>query len=126
MKLARFAEGSRQRIGAVDVDASSVRPLAPTVHDMIDVIERYAEIRLLESVDGPAIPLDQIKLLAPISPRRNVFCVVKNYRAHAKEFAGSGYEAGAVKGAEIDEYPAVFTKPASTVIGHGDTVDLHS
>jgi len=52
--------------------------------------------------------------------------VGKNYRAHAKEFAGSGYEAGAVKGAEIDEYPAVFTKPPSTVIGSGDSVDLHA
>ena len=58
-------------------------------------------------------------------PRRNIFCVGKNYREHAKEFAGSGFEAGAVKGAEIDEYPAVFSKPPSTVVGNGDVVRLH-
>jgi len=66
-----------------------------------------------------------VKLLAPLIPARNVFCVGKNYREHAQEFSGSGYEAGAVKGAEIDEYPAVFSKPPSAIIGHGDPVSLH-
>ena len=125
MKFASFLEGSRHRIGVVNVDASYVHPLDPHVHDMIDLIERYNEVSGFGSVEGPEIPLDQVKILAPISPRRNIFCVGKNYREHAKEFAGSGYEAGAVKGAEIDEYPAVFTKPPTTVVGHGDTVNLH-
>jgi 2-keto-4-pentenoate hydratase/2-oxohepta-3-ene-1,7-dioic acid hydratase in catechol pathway len=125
MKFASFLEGSRHRIGIVNVDASYVRALDPHVHDMIDLIERYNEVSGFGSVEGPEIPLDQVKLLAPISPRRNIFCVGKNYREHAKEFAGSGYEAGAVKGGEIDEYPAVFTKPPTTVVGHGDTVNLH-
>jgi 2-keto-4-pentenoate hydratase/2-oxohepta-3-ene-1,7-dioic acid hydratase in catechol pathway len=126
MKFANFIEGSRHQIGAVDVDARCVRPLGQPVRDMIDLIERYAEFGVLQPVDGREIPLDNVKLLAPITaPRRNIFCVGKNYREHAKEFAGSGYEAGAVKGAEIDEYPAIFTKPPTTVIGPGDTVDLH-
>jgi 2-keto-4-pentenoate hydratase/2-oxohepta-3-ene-1,7-dioic acid hydratase in catechol pathway len=126
MKFACFVEGSSHRIGVVDVATSNIHPLDPTVHDMIDLIERYDEVSGLLPVAGPGIPLDQVKLVAPISPRRNIFCVGKNYRAHAKEFAGSGYEAGAVKGAEIDEYPAVFTKPPTTVVGPGDTVDLHA
>ena len=126
MKFACYTEGSRQRIGIVDVEASCIRPLDPALHDMTGLIERYDEFKGRVPVDGPAIPLDQVKLRAPIAPRRNIFCVGKNYRAHAKEFAGSGYEAGAVKGAEIDEYPAVFTKPATTVIGHRDTVKLHA
>ena len=125
MKFATFLEGSRHQIGVVNVDASYVCPLDPHVHDMIDLIERYNDVSRLGSVEGPEIPLDQVKLLAPISPRRNIFCVGKNYREHAKEFSGSGYEAGAVNGAEVDEYPAVFTKPPTTVVGHGDTVNLH-
>jgi 2-keto-4-pentenoate hydratase/2-oxohepta-3-ene-1,7-dioic acid hydratase in catechol pathway len=93
---------------------------------MVELIERYDEVRGSLKGEGAGIPLNEVKLLAPIpNPRRNIFCVGKNYRDHAKEFAGSGYEAGAVRGAEIDEYPAVFSKPPTSVIGHGDTVSLH-
>jgi 2-keto-4-pentenoate hydratase/2-oxohepta-3-ene-1,7-dioic acid hydratase in catechol pathway len=126
MKFACFADNSTQRIGIVDAEGSSLQPLDLPIRDMVELIERYDEIKPSLKESGPSIPLSQVKLLAPIpSPRRNIFCVGKNYREHAKEFAGSGYEAGAVKGAEIDEYPAVFTKPPSSVIATGDTVDLH-
>ena len=125
MKFASFVEGSHRRIGVVNVDASTVRALDSDLRDMIDLIEKYSDVSRLAPIEGPDIPLDRIKLLAPIAPRRNIFCVGKNYREHAKEFAGSGYEAGAVKGAEIDEYPAVFSKPPTTVVASGDTVSLH-
>lgn len=125
MKFARFVSGSQVRIGVVDAENYSVRPLPAAMQDMFTLIEKYGQFSRLEAELEPAIPLDRVKLLAPLLPRRNIFCVGKNYRAHAKEFAGSGFEAGAVKGAEIDEYPAVFTKPPSTVIAHGDTVNLH-
>ena len=123
MKFACFAgekrSATRRRRDAVQ---GIIRPMP--ARDMVDLITRYTEISALLSNADAALPLSSVKLLAPIpSPRRNIFCVGKNYRDHAKEFAGSGYEAGAVKGAEIDEYPAVFTKPASTVVGTGDTVE---
>lgn len=126
MKFACFAGENGPRIGMIDASGEMIRPLAD-IADMVDLITQYDEIRPSLTADGAAvIPLSSVKLLAPVAfPRRNVFCVGKNYRDHAKEFAGSGYEAGAVKGAEIDEYPAVFTKPASAVIGPGATVDLH-
>jgi 2-keto-4-pentenoate hydratase/2-oxohepta-3-ene-1,7-dioic acid hydratase in catechol pathway len=125
MKFACFAGERGPQLGLVDEGAGTIR-LIPHAADMVDLITRYEEIkpRLLES--GEPLPLASGRLLAPIPrPRRNIFCVGKNYRDHAKEFAGSGFEAGAVKGAEIDEYPAVFTKPPSTVIGPGATVNLH-
>ncbi|HEX2556283.1 MAG TPA: fumarylacetoacetate hydrolase family protein [Microvirga sp.] len=126
MKFACFSHNGTQAIGVVDAEASLVRPLSPAVRDMVELIERYDEVRGSLKGEGAGIPLREVKLLAPIpNPRRNIFCVGKNYRDHAKEFAGSGYEAGAVKGAEIDEYPAVFSKPPTSVIGHGDTVSLH-
>lgn len=124
MKFASFSDGTRTRIGIVDVAASCVHPLDSAFSDMVTFIQQSPDFSSLQPVGEP-IPLSQVKLMAPLIPRRNIFCVGKNYRAHAKEFAGSGFEAGAVKGAEIDEYPAVFSKPPSTVIAHGDTVDLH-
>jgi 2-keto-4-pentenoate hydratase/2-oxohepta-3-ene-1,7-dioic acid hydratase in catechol pathway len=125
MKFACFAGDSGPWLGWVDEGPGIIRPV-PGAKDMVDLIRRYDEIKPRLSSDGAALPLSSVRLLAPImAPRRNIFCVGKNYRDHAREFAGSGYEAGAVKGAEIDDYPAVFTKPGSTVVGPGDTVSLH-
>jgi 2-keto-4-pentenoate hydratase/2-oxohepta-3-ene-1,7-dioic acid hydratase in catechol pathway len=125
MKFACFAGENGPRIGSVDEPQGLIRPVA-AARDMVDLITRYAQIKPQLSADAPALPLASVKLLAPIpAPRRNIFCVGKNYTDHAREFAGSGYEAGAVRGAEIDAYPAVFTKPANTVTGPGETVSLH-
>ena len=125
MKLACFLDNSTPRVGIVDESAGLIRPVAG-VQDMIDLIERYAELKDGLRTEGDGIPLSSARLLAPIpNPRRNIFCVGKNYREHAREFSHSGFEAGAVKGAEIDEYPAVFSKPPSCVVGPGATVQLH-
>lgn len=125
MKFACFAGNGCPWLGWVDEDPGIIRPV-PGAKDMVDLIRRYDEIKPRLFSEGAALPLASVRLLAPIpSPKRNIFCVGKNYREHAREFAGSGYEAGAVKGAEIDEYPAVFTKPGSTVVGSGHVVSLH-
>ena len=47
------------------------------------------------------------QLLAPIPrPRKNVFCVGRNYVEHAKE-----------RGAQAPEHPVFFTKPPTSVVG---------
>ena len=121
MKLATFVLDGKTKIGVVDESTETLRAVED-VSSVLDIISGKATVK----TSGPDIALSQVKLLAPIpSPARNIFCVGKNYREHAKEFSNSGFEAGAVKGAEIDEYPAVFTKPASSVIGPDADVDLH-
>ena len=126
MKFATFAYKNSIHVGIVDVATSRVRPL-PGIGDMVDLVTRYSEIKETLGSGVADVPLADIKLLAPIPrPDRNIFCVGKNYGAHAREFANSGFEAGAVKGAEIDEYPAVFSKGLNTVIGPHDNVDLHA
>lgn len=73
------------------------------------------------------VPLSEVQVQAPIpQPQRNIMCVGKNYREHAKEFARSGYEAGAVAGKDVDDFPALFSKLPTTVIGQGDEIDLHA
>ena len=67
------------------------------------------------------------KLLAPIVPHRNIFCVGRNYSEHAAEFAKSGFDAtGSADGQHVPQYPVVFTKPAATVIASGDSIDPHT
>lgn len=63
-------------------------------------------------------------LCAPIPrPAKNVFCVGKNYREHAAEFAGSGFDASAKE--VVPEAPVVFSKPPTSVIGPGAPIPAH-
>ena len=126
MKFARYRQNGAFRLGIVEDDGAAIREMAPATIDMLELIDSYdAQLPKIQPV-GDRIPLGEVELDAPIpSPRRNIFCVGKNYREHAREFAQSGYEAGAAKGSGVDEYPAVFTKPASTVVGPRAPVSLH-
>lgn len=63
------------------------------------------------------IPLDSVKLFAPIpKPSKNIFCVGKNYAEHAIEMGSKD---------DIPEHIMVFTKAPTTVIGHNETVLNH-
>ncbi|QXM06175.1 fumarylacetoacetate hydrolase family protein [Crassaminicella indica] len=75
----------------------------------------------LKAHDFEAIPLESIKLCAPIPyPRRNLICLGKNYMDHAKEVVG-------LPGAdnEIPKFPIYFTKIADPAIGNGDIIKNH-
>ena len=126
MKLASYTHQGSKHLGVVDSAAGTVRPIIG-VTDMVDLIARYDSLKPMLASAGPALALSEVQLRAPIeTPRRNIFCVGKNYGEHAKEFSRSGFEAGAVKGAEIDDYPAVFSKGPNTVVGPHDDVTLHT
>lgn len=67
-----------------------------------------------------AIPLNHIKLLAPIqSPKRNIICLGKNYEAHAKELKDKIFSDN------VPSYPIYFTKPDHTVVGTEENILLH-
>lgn len=75
------------------------------------------------------VPLADVRLLPPIgSFPRNIFCIGKNYRAHALEFTTSGFDSsgGAATPADvIPTAPIVFSKPFTSVIGPGDLIESH-
>jgi 2-keto-4-pentenoate hydratase/2-oxohepta-3-ene-1,7-dioic acid hydratase in catechol pathway len=126
MKLAAFTYQGADLVGVVDAAGVNVSA-AEGATDMVDLIQRFEDIRPRLASASRSIPMADVRLRAPIAvPRRNIFCVGKNYREHAKEFSRSGFEAGAVQGAEIDEYPAVFSKGPNTVVGPRDEVQLHA
>ena len=87
-------------------------------------------VDLIATGDPVSAPSDWTALnghavLAPIpQPRRNVFCVGKNYHEHAKEFAQSGYDTSAAKGELSPEFPVIFTKPPSAVVA--DKAAVHA
>ena len=62
-----------------------------------------------------------VKLLAPIyNPKRNIFCVGKNYSEHIREL-----DPDERKKVNDAGYPAFFTKATNTVTGPYDSIPLH-
>jgi 2-keto-4-pentenoate hydratase/2-oxohepta-3-ene-1,7-dioic acid hydratase in catechol pathway len=97
MRLVRFRFGDRIATGVVEGDA--VRALAGTFFEN-------------PVPSGEEIPLDDVRLLAPVLPSK-VVCLGRNYAAHAAEFGG-----------EVPEEPLVFLKPSTSVSGPGDPIPL--
>ena len=101
MRLVRFRFGDRIATGALDDGSDAVRVLAGTYFEQ-------------PVPTGDEIPLDDVRLLAPILPSK-VVCLGKNYAAHAAEFDS-----------EVPEEPLLFLKPSTSVIGPGDAIPLPS
>jgi len=95
MKFAIIYRDGSLSVGIVDAAAGRVRPVNG-VTDMVDLITRYADIKTSMASGAPELALSDVKITAPIVvPRRNIFCVGKNYGEPAREFSNSGFEAGA-------------------------------
>jgi 2-keto-4-pentenoate hydratase/2-oxohepta-3-ene-1,7-dioic acid hydratase in catechol pathway len=64
-----------------------------------------------------ATPLAGVTIVAPFpQPTRTILCVGKNYRDHAAEFHGSGFDSTGGATA-IPDAPIIFVKHPSSVIG---------
>ena len=67
-----------------------------------------------ESTRGKTeLHLGEVRLLAPIVDPGKLFCIGRNYADHASEM-----------GSSVDEYPVVFCKFPSVIIGPGESVKL--
>ena len=122
MKIAAYRYQGQPGVGRVSADGKQVEPfqLSPeeAARGALPIVEAHAAGRALPATGAP-LAFDKIELLAPIPrPRRNIFCVGKNYHAHAKEFAGSGFDSSAKSHGDIPTEPIYFTKVPESVIGH--------
>lgn len=68
----------------------------------------FGDFRRLEAT----LPLEEARILPPVQPSK-IICIGRNYVAHAKEHQ-----------AEVPDYPLIFLKPPTSVIGNGDTIIL--
>ncbi|GAB2175047.1 fumarylacetoacetate hydrolase family protein [Dongia sp. agr-C8] len=126
MRIATFRAGSRRRVGLLSADGKTIRPfdLGAEVEERgaLPVIERG--LRADSPSLGASIPTAGLVFDAPIPrPRRNIFCVGKNYYEHAHEFAKSGFDSSAASGA-VPESPIVFTKVPECVIAPGAAIEI--
>lgn len=130
MKFATLQTAQGKLVSLVNTESQQYWPLQDLVSgftgDMVQLVHVFPEIKGRLTPTGEGKPLSQATVLAPIDqPRRNIFCVGKNYHEHAKEFSKSGFDSSAKEGEHAPEAPVVFTKPASTVIGPGKKVPSH-
>ena len=128
MKIAAFLHQGQPGVGIVSADLASVQPFdlsaAERSWGALPVIERLADGRGLPAL-LPAIAMSALSLTAPLpKPRRNIFCVGKNYFEHAREFAGSGFDSSAKSGGDIPAFPIYFSKVPESVIGPDTAVQM--
>lgn len=122
MKIARFQFEDEISYGVLDTaetsdsaDGTAAGGRGPG----IEVVELTGDPMMAGyATTGRRIPLDQVRLLAPVIPRSKVVCVGKNYADHVEEMAGVTGAGGADAPAE----PLLFLKPNTSVIGPGDTI----
>jgi 2-keto-4-pentenoate hydratase/2-oxohepta-3-ene-1,7-dioic acid hydratase in catechol pathway len=126
MRIATFWWGGKRHVGRLSADMAELTPLAlgtrAEARGALTLIEAQSEGLDLPSAAGPRLPLAAVRLDAPLPrPRRNLWCVGRNYWAHAKELAGTIFQ-GDEK--PIDRWPIVFTKVPECVIGPGAPIVL--
>jgi 2-keto-4-pentenoate hydratase/2-oxohepta-3-ene-1,7-dioic acid hydratase in catechol pathway len=127
MKIAAYTHNHQNYVGLVTSDGQSVEAFdfSPAEADrgLLAVID-YQQAGKPLPARLAAVPLSNIKLRAPVPyPRRNIFCVGKNYFEHAIEFGSSGFDSSTAKaGDEIPKDPIIFTKVPESVIAHGEAI----
>jgi 2-keto-4-pentenoate hydratase/2-oxohepta-3-ene-1,7-dioic acid hydratase in catechol pathway len=126
MKIAAYIDNGRRRCGIVSPDLQSIVPLEMRPEDealgALRIVELLARSEPLPPTGAP-VALGAVQLTAPLPrPRRNIFCVGKNYHAHAKEFAGSGFDSSAKAGGDVPQHPIIFTKVPECVVGPTDPI----
>ena len=127
MRFATIEIDGHQSVVAVNQDGSQyceVTHLVPGfAGDMVNFIEGTLTAIPSDVSQNAWQPMAGRRLLAPIPlPRRNIFCVGKNYHEHAKEFSQSGFDTSAAVGEFAPPAPVIFTKPPSTVVGPNEPV----
>jgi len=128
MKIVAYRRDGQPGVGLVSADLHEIQPfdlpVAQRELGALPVIELQTRGAPLPAL-LPAISLDRVQVTAPLPrPRRNIFCVGKNYHAHAREFAGSGFDSSAKSGGDIPADPIIFTKVPESVVGPGAAIEM--
>ena len=138
MYFATYEKDGTVAIGVLTSDKNSIIPLVEaekqclrtstlpgTMLELLDqgqsAVDTVGKIQAKDA-ECPKISLAEVRILAPIPrPRKNIFCIGKNYVDHALEFDKSKDASVAVP-----KHPVIFSKPPTTVIGPNAVINSHS
>lgn len=122
MRIATIIHQGQPRLGRLAEDGAHLDLFEiDAARGALLFIERAAAQAALPPA-GERVALADVRLLAPLPrPRRGLFCVGRNYHAHARELRETVFKDNA---RSVDAWPIVFTKAAECVVGPGDAVLL--
>ena len=131
MKFATLLLDQRRMVALVDASTDRYWPIASLIPgfqgDMVRLVQEFPMFKQRLAPRDAGQALGAARILAPIDqPRRNLFCVGKNYHEHAAEFQKSGFDSSSLHGEHAPEAPVVFTKPATSIIGPGERIPRHA
>jgi 2-keto-4-pentenoate hydratase/2-oxohepta-3-ene-1,7-dioic acid hydratase in catechol pathway len=124
MRIASFLLDGKREVGLVSAGGKTVTPLALTANEVLRGAQATIDLLVaghaLPDTAGQPFPISDVRLEAPLPlPRRNLWCVGRNYRAHAKELSASVFKDN---DANPEAWPIVFTKVPECVVGPHDDV----
>lgn len=117
MRYAHWSIDGRKYVGVLDGDRCLPFDFtaAEAEHGVMAIIGRRAEGLAAPGFIDAVFDAGDVEFLAPIPrPRRNIFCIVKNYMSLVKEVGG-----------EVPTAPICYTKVPDSVVGHMSTVKAH-
>lgn len=125
MRFARLQKENGQPFLAVVNNENATYARIDTFENLKALICNWDKWQLQAKNIQCTLPLKEVKILAPLRPERNIFCIGKNYAAHAAEVSQSGFDSSMQADDIIPEYPIVFTKTPETVIGTNEKIPAH-
>jgi 2-keto-4-pentenoate hydratase/2-oxohepta-3-ene-1,7-dioic acid hydratase in catechol pathway len=124
MRVATYRIGDRVEVGRVADDGIGLTPFelppALAAQGVAALCAPGGEAPL--GADTRRLDDPDVVLLAPLPrPRRNLFCIGKNYREHVAEIARAGFDTTG-GGATPPAAPVVFSKVPECVVAHGEPI----
>jgi 2-keto-4-pentenoate hydratase/2-oxohepta-3-ene-1,7-dioic acid hydratase in catechol pathway len=126
VRIAAFVIQGQTQVGQVSPDGQTITAfdLSPEQHALggLSLVDAHVKGQPVPASKGPAHAINSVTLLAPVpKPRRNIWCVGRNYHEHAKELQGSVFKAN---NANPAVWPIVFTKVPESVVPNGAAIEL--
>jgi len=129
MKLVTFQKGSRISCGILTdkgiIDIKSFKGISNPPATVLDILNRGAgfleKLKKLVQKATRFIPVNSVKLLAPIPRPPKVLALAGNYSEHIKEASiKRGFKLGLSDSARHNTVPRPFLMPQTVIIGTGE------
>jgi 2-keto-4-pentenoate hydratase/2-oxohepta-3-ene-1,7-dioic acid hydratase in catechol pathway len=127
MKLVTFAKRNTISCGVLTengiVDIPSIWPEADEPETLLEILERgtavLSKLKKLSQSAARFIPLNSVKLLAPLQRPGKIIALAGNYSEHIKE---AGLSLGLSDSPRQTTIPRPFLKPSTCVLNPGDQI----